>query len=77
LQAVSLLLADHLQRPDSTEAALSRGLIDEGLLSHHNPPERRLSPLGRHAWSLLARACRKVIERLGEDDHLLLSSPAS
>jgi hypothetical protein len=83
LQAVSLLLADLLQRPNSDEAELSRGLVDcvfdqyqvdEGLVSHNNPPNRRLSPLGRDAWSMLARTRKKVLEQLGEDHHVLIPS---
>lgn len=83
LQAVSLLLADLLRYPHSDEASLSRGLVDavfdqyqvdEGLVGHSYPPERRLSPLGRDAWAMLAEARKKVLEQLGEDHHVLLPS---
>jgi hypothetical protein len=81
LQAVSLLLADLLRYPHSDEASLSRGLVDavfdqyqvdEGLVSHSNSPERRLSPLGRDAWTMLAQTRKKVLEQLGEDHHVLI-----
>ena len=88
LQAVALLLADLLRQPWSDEASRSRGLIDaifeihhvdEGMLSHSNPPKRNLSSSGKDAWSMLARTRRKALERFGLDSHVLLpdSMPTS
>jgi hypothetical protein len=83
LQAVSLLLADLLSHPHSEEASLSRALVDavfdqyevdEGLVGRSNSPERRLSPLGRDAWKMLAQTRKKVLEQLGEDHHVLIPS---
>ena len=83
LQAVSLLLADLLQRPHSDEASLSRGLIDacfetyqvdEGLVSQSDSPRRQLSSLGKDAWSILVRARKKALDLIDQDHHVLLPS---
>ena len=83
LQAVSLLLADLLQRPHSDEAGLSRGLIDatfemyqvgEGIVSQNDPPRRQLSSSGKYAWSILVRTRKKALDLIGQDHHVLLPS---
>jgi hypothetical protein len=83
LQAVSLLLADLLQRPYSDEAGLSRGLIDatfemyqvgEGIVSQSDPPRRQLSSSGKYAWSILVWTRKKALDLIGQDHHVLLPS---
>jgi hypothetical protein len=83
LQAVSLLLADLLQRPYSNEASLSRGLIDatfemyqvgEGIVSQSDPPRRQLSSSGKYAWSILVRTRKKALDLISQDHHVLLPS---
>ena len=83
LQAVSLLLADLLQRPHSDEAGLSRGLIDatfemyqvgEGIVSQSDPPRRQLSSSGKYAWSILVRTRKKALDLISQDHHVLLPS---
>jgi hypothetical protein len=83
LQAMSLLLADLLQRPYSDEASLSRGLIDacfgtyqvdEGVVSQSDSPRRQLSSLGKDAWSMLVRTRKKALDLIGQDHHVLLPS---
>lgn len=83
LQAVSLLVADLLQRPRSDDSELSRGIIDRvfemydvdhGIVNHDDPVRRDLSAQGKNAWIMLVRARRKALESIGEDYHLLLPS---
>lgn len=86
LQALALLLADLLQQPNSDEAPLTRGLVDaifdlyqvgEGMVSQNDPPQRQLSAAGREAWSMLVRARKIALERVGQDSHVLLPTSVS
>lgn len=83
LQAVSLLVADLLQRPRSDDSELSRGVVDRvfemydvdhGIVNQDDPVQRDLSVQGKIAWTMLARARRKALELVGDDPHILMPS---
>lgn len=83
LQALSILIADLLNYPNSEEAPNLRGLVDatfelyeadEGVIGHSGSPSRQLSPVSREAWNMLLRARRRALEQMNHDPHVLLPS---
>ena len=83
LQPLAVLLADLLEHPNGTRAEQSRGLVDavfklyqveEGVLNPNNSSRRELSPLGSTSWSILGRARKRALEKVGQDHHTMIPS---
>lgn len=86
LQAMALLLADLLSFPHSDEAPTTQGLvdaifdlyqIDQGMITGTDPPRRKLSLLGKEAWSMLGRIRKRALEQMDQDPHVVLPSSMS